>query len=134
MPVVSPEFIKAREKFSAWYNNKPVDMQELIDKIADRTYSIIAEDEYDAFIQELCDLDITDASTFDDAFFGEYDGIGEDVYGTFCEQFYDELGMMPDDSVIRNCIDWNQVWYYSMQHDYYPLQFKGNTYIFNRNY
>jgi hypothetical protein len=134
MPTVSPEFIKAREDFAAWYDNKPEDMQALIDEISDRTYSIIDEDEYDAFIQELDSLGITDASTFQDAFHGEYEGIGEDVLGTFSEQLYDDCGQLPNDDVVRNCIDWNQVWYYAMQYDFYPLEFMGNTYFFNRNY
>ena len=134
MPTVSPEFTKAREDFATWYDNKSDDMQLLIDEISDRTYSIIDEDEYDAFIQELDSLGITDASTFENAFCGEFEGISEDVLAEFSEDFYDQCGMLPDNDVIKNCIDWNQVWYYAMRHDFYDLQFKGNTYFFNRYY
>ena len=65
MPTLSPEFIKAREDFASWYDSKTEDMQALIDEISDRTYFIIDEDEYDAFISELGDYGITDASSFE---------------------------------------------------------------------
>ena len=132
---LSPEFIKARDDFAAWYDAKSEDMQELIDEISDRTHFIIDEDEYDEFIAELDAYNIPDASTFEDAFYGEFEGYGERILTEFAEQFADDLGLdsnIPED--FKACIDYNQYWYYSLQHDFVEIEFKGNTYFFNRNY
>jgi hypothetical protein len=134
---LSPEFTAAREAFAAWYDSKDADTQELIDTISDRTYFIIEEDEYDAFINMLdADLGITTAEQFEDAFSGEHEGVGDHVTTAFTEQLIDdcyshEIESMP--SFLQNAIDYELVWYQSMRYDYYDLEFKGNTYFFNRN-
>ena len=134
---LSPEFTAAREAFAAWYDSKDADIQELIDTISDRTYFIIDEDEYDAFINMLdADLGITTAEQFEDAFSGEHEGVGDHVTTAFTEQLIDdcyshEIESMP--SFLQNAIDYELVWYQSMRYDYYDLEFKGNTYFFNRN-
>ena len=131
---LSAEFIKARDDFAHWYDSKSEEQQELIDEISDRTCFIIDEDEYDAFISELEDESITTAEEFMDAFFGECEGIGERVTTEFTEQYLDDCGMIdniPD--IIQGCIDYQLVWYSTLRYDFYDMEFKGNTYFFNRN-
>ena len=130
MPTLSPEFIKAREDFASWYDSKTEDMQALIDEISDRTYFIIDEDEYDAFISELGDYGITDASSFEDAFNGEVEGYGERVFAEFSEELVESCGYTIEPEFVANCIDWEQVWYSSLRYDYQTFEFKGNTYFF----
>ena len=132
---LSPEFIKAREDFAAWYDAKSEDTQALIDEISDRTSFIIDEDEYDDFIETLDDHGITDALTFENSFWGEYQGYGENVLTQFAEQWCNEAGVTSgiDDSIV-NCIDYNQYWYYAMQYDFNVVEFKDNTYFFTNNY
>ena len=48
----------------------------------------------------------------------------------WCEDVY-PTDDMPD--IYRNAIDFELVWYQSLRHDYYDMDFKGNTYFFNRN-
>ena len=91
---LSPEFIKARDAFAAWYDAKDDDMQAFIDEIADQTHYIIDEDEYDAFIAELSDYGITNAETFNDAYQGEFDGYGENVLTNFTETFCEDTGIL----------------------------------------
>ena len=132
---LSPQFVKAREDFAAWYDNKSDELQTFIDVISDRTYYIIDEDEYDAFISELECYGITDAQTFEDAFQGEHEGYGEHVLTKFTEDWVDMIGMLADvDDNIAHCIDYNQYWYYALQHDIYVIEFRGNTYFFWNNY
>ena len=133
-PKLSAEFIKAREDFAAWYDAKSEDMQSFIDEISDRTSYIIDEDEYDAFIEELDSYGITDASTFEDAYFGEIEGTGERVTAEFAEQLCEECGYSIEPDFIRNCIDWSLVWYSALRYDYNAVEFKGNTYFFSNNY
>ncbi len=116
--------------FEAWYDSKTEDMQELIDEISDRTYYIIDENEYDEFISELGDYGITDASSFEDAFYGEVEGHGERVFAEFSEELMESCGYKIEPEFIVNCIDWELVWYSSLRYDYNTIEFKGNTYFF----
>ena len=132
---LSPEFTKAQQDFAAWYDSKSDDMQTFIDVISDRTYYIIDEDEYDAFICELECYGITDAQTFEDAFHGEFEGYGEHILTKFTEEFCNDTGILGDLSdIAENCIDYNQVWYYAFQYDFNVIEFKGNTYFLSNNY
>lgn len=132
---LSPEFIASRAAFAAWYDNLDVDKQELVDAIADRTNFIIDEDEYEAFISLLsADLDITTAEQFEDAFYGEHEYTGDRATTEFAESFCEDV--YPTDSlpdVYKYAIDYQLVWYSMLRHDFYDLEFKGNTYFFNRN-
>ena len=127
----------AQARFELWYDSKDADTQELIDEISESTSYIIDEDEYDAFINMLnTDLDITTANQFCEAFAGEWMGVGDRITSEFTEQLIDdchshEIASMP--SFLQNAIDYELVWYQSMRYDYYDLEFKGNTYFFNRN-
>ena len=127
----------AQTRYELWYDSKDADTQALIDEIHESTSYIIDEDEYDAFINMLdADLGITTAEQFCDAFFGEHEGVGDHVTTAFTEQLIDdcyshEIESMP--SFLQNAIDYELVWYQSMRYDYYDLEFKGNTYFFNRN-
>ena len=120
--------------YEQWYDSKDADTQELIDEIHDRTNFIIDEDEYDAFIDELADGGITTASDFEDAFYGEWEGVGDHVTTKFTEEFCDQV--YPTDDlpfIYRSAIDFEMVWYQSLRYDFNDFEFKGNTYFFNRN-
>ena len=128
---LSPEFTKAREDFAKWYDNKPEEIQELIDEISDRTSFIIDEDEYDEFIEVLADYGITTAQQFEDAFYGEWEGYGEHIYTQFAEQFCDDCGYtsnLPD--IFVNAIDYELVYYQTLQYDFMDVDFRGNRYFF----
>ena len=116
--------------FEAWYDSKSKEYQLLIDEISDRTYFIIDEEEYDAFIEELANYGINDASDFEDAFNGEREGYGERVFSEFSEELISNCGYTIQPEFIRNCIDWEQVWYSEIRYDYQTIEFKGNTYFF----
>ena len=127
----------AQARFELWYDSKDADTQELIDEISESTSYIIDEDEYDAFLSMLDnEMGITSASQFCDAFAGEWEGVGDHVTTKFTEEliddcYSDDIASMP--SFLQNAIDYELVWYQSMRYDYYDLEFKGNTYFFNRN-
>lgn len=121
--------------FEQWYDSKDAATQELIDEIHESTSFIIDEDEYDAFIQLLdSDLNITTAEQFCDAFSGEHEGVGDHITTKFTEEWCEDVyptDNMPD--IYRFAIDFELVWYQSLRYDYYDMDFKGNTYFFNRN-
>jgi len=127
--VLSEKFMKSRLDFADWYDNKSEDEQELIDEISDRTSFIIDEDEYDEFIDVLDGYGIFDASQFEDAFAGEWEGTGERIYAEFSEDLIEQCGYSIE-QFIANCIDWELVWYSALRDAYYVIEFKGNTYFF----
>ena len=122
--------------YEQWYDSKDADTQELIDEIHESTSFIIDEDEYDSFISLLnADLNITTATQFCDAFSGEHEFTGEHITTKFAEGFCDDVYPSDDLPLIyRSAIDYQLVWYQSLRYDFYDLEFKGNTYFFNRNY
>jgi hypothetical protein len=125
----------AQARFELWYDSKDADTQELIDEISESTSYIIDEEEYDAFISMLdADLGITTAEQFCDAFVSEYEFIGEHITTKFTEDVCDDIYPSDDLPLIyRSAIDYQLVWYQSLRYDFYDLEFKGNTYFFNRN-
>ena len=128
---LTPQFIKAREDFAKWYDAKPEEIQYLIDEISDRTSFIIDEDEYDEFIEVLADYGITTAEQFEDRFRGEYEGYGEYLYAQFAEEWCDDTGLnanVPD--LFVGAIDYEQVYYQSLQYDFTDVDFRGNRYFF----
>lgn len=116
--------------FEVWYDSKSEEYQLLIDEISDRTSYIIDEDEYDSFIEELANYGINDASEFEDQFEGEREGYGERVFAEFSEELVESLEVNIEPEFIRNCIDWELVWYSALRYDYQTIEFKGNTYFF----
>ena len=132
---LSPQFIKAREDFAAWYDAKSEEIQSLIDEISDRTHHIIDEDDYDNFIEELSDYGITTVEDFEDAFSGEFEGFGEHILTEFAENYCEGTGILGDLSdIAAHCIDFNQVWYYAFQYDFTVVEFRGNSYFFHNCY
>lgn len=135
MPTLSPAFVASSVRFERWYDSKDADTQALIEEISESTSFIIDEAEYDAFIEMLDnDLSITTAEQFCDAFSGEWEGVGDHITTKYTEDWCEDVyptDDMPD--IYRNAIDFEMVWYQSLQYDYYDMDFKGNTYFFNRN-
>ena len=128
---LSPEFVTARDNFAKWYDSKSEDMQSLIDEISDRTSFIIDEDEYDEFISMLSDYGITTAEQFADAFESEYEGYGEHIYAKFAEEFCDNTGLDSEiPSMFIHAIDWELVYYQSLQYDFMDFDFNENRYFF----
>lgn len=124
----------AMADYEAWYDALSEEKQELVDEIHDRTSFIIDEEEYDAFMQCLeDDYGLTTSEQFQDAFQGEWEGQGEHLLTQFAEQFcedvyYSELENLP--TVFRSAIDFESVWYQSLQYDIFAMEFRGNTYFF----
>ena len=128
---LSTEFMHARLKFAEWYDAKSEDEQSLIDEISDRTYYIIEEHEYDAFIEELADYGITTAEQFEDAFEQELEGYGEHIFAKFAEELCDAIGYTESiPELFSNAIDWEMVWYSQLRYDYMSFEFNNNTYVF----
>jgi len=129
---LSSQFIKAREDFANWYDSKAEEVQEFIDEVSDNTCFIIDEEEYDAFMELLEDIGIDSQEQFMDRFHGEYEGTGDNILSEFAREFYDSVGYDTPDH-LEGCVDYESVWHNFLDEDFYPVEFKGNTYFFNNN-
>ena len=132
---LSPQFVAARDAFAAWYDALSSDKQELVDSIADRTYYITEEHEYEAFIQMLdVEYGITTAIDFEDKFEAEFDGYGDGQLAEYASNMVDECGYLdrvPD--FLKNHIDWQMVWDCELRFDYSEIVFHENTYLFRNH-
>ena len=132
---LSPQFVAARDAFAAWYDALSSDKQELVDSIADRTYYITEEHEYEEFIQMLdVEYGITTAIDFEDKFEAEFDGYGDGQLAEYASNMVDECGYLdrvPD--FLKNHIDWQMVWDCELRFDYSEIVFHENTYLFRNH-
>jgi hypothetical protein len=132
---LSPQFVDAQAKFAAWYDAKPEEVQFLIDEICNRTSFIIEESDYDQFIDMLSNYGITTAEQFESAFEAEYEGYGESIYAKFAEEFCESTGLNSDiPDLLINAIDYEQVYYQSLQYDFIDFDFNENRYFFRNNF
>ena len=125
--------LREEQNYDTWYDSKDGEYQLFIDSISERTGYITEENEYDEFIEELANYGINDVSDFEDAFSQEVEGYGERVTSDFAEELVESCGYNIEPEFIRNCIDWQLVWYSSLRYDYQTIEFKGNTYFFHNN-
>ena len=132
---LSPQFVAARDAFAQWYDALDSDKRELVDSIADRTYYITEEHDYEEFIQMLdVEYGITTAIDFEDKFEAEFDGYGDSQLADYAENMVDECGYLdrvPD--FLKNHIDWQMVWDCELRFDYSEIQFHENTYLFRNH-
>ena len=132
---LSPSFVAARDAFAAWYDNLNDDKRELVDSIAERTYYITEEQEYDDFLtlldEEFC---IVTAVDFEDKFEAEFAGYGDGLLAEYAANMVEESGYLdrvPD--FLKNHIDFEAVWNCELRYDYSEVQFNENTYLFRNH-
>ena len=132
---VSPEFISVRDAFALWYDALDTDKQELVDSIAERTYYITEEQEYDDFIALLDEeFGIQCAMDFEDKFEAEFAGYGDSQLAEYAENMVIDSGYLdrvPD--FLKSHIDWEAVWNCELRYDYSEVQFNENTYLFRNH-
>ena len=86
----------------------------------------------DLFRNELEGYGVDDIETFEDAYYGCYPDVQ-----TFVEDFVNECYSDAIDSLpiwLASAIDYEMIWYQSLRHDFFEIEFDGEVYIFNRNF
>ena len=86
----------------------------------------------DTIIQELEGYGIESEENLDDAFCGCYRDEATFCEDLLCECYSEAIDAMP--VVLQNAIDWELVWYQSMQYDYFAIYHDCEYYFFNRNF
>ena len=132
---LSPQFVAARDAFAAWYDALDSDKRELVDSIAERTYYITEEREYEQFFDMLDEeFGITSAMDFEDKFVREFEDYATHALADYAEELAEECGYLHRvPSFLSNHIDWEAVWNCELRYDYTELQFNENTYLFRNH-
>jgi antirestriction protein len=86
----------------------------------------------DLFIDEIEGYGVNSVDTFEDAYYGCYPNVK-----TFAEDFVNEvyshvINELP--SWLQYAIDYELIWYQTLRHDFFEVEFDGEVYIFNRNF
>ena len=86
----------------------------------------------DLFIDEIEGYGVDSVDTFRDAYYGCYPNVK-----TFAEDFVNEvyshvINELP--SWLQYAIDYELIWYQTLRHDFFEVEFDGEIYIFNRNF
>ena len=95
-------------------------------------FDIEATPQLDILIKELEGYGIETEEQIDDAYSGCYPS-----EASFCEDLLSDCYSEVIDAMpifLQTAIDWEMVWYQSMQHDYTSIYFDGDYYFFNRNF
>ena len=132
---LSPSFVAARDAFAAWYDNLNDDKRELVDSIAERTYYITEEQEYEDFMTLLDEeFGITTAMDFEDKFEAEFEGYANGSLAEYASNLVTESYEMSGvPTFVLNHIDWESVWNCELRYDYSEVQFNENTYLFRNH-
>ena len=110
-------------------------MPETLTRFQEHVASILEIDSVsrtDLFIDEIEGCGINSIDTWNDAYFGCYPNVQ-----TFAEDFINECY---SDSInnlpiwLQTAIDYEMIWYQTLRHDFFEVEFDGEVYIFNRNF
>ena len=104
------------------------DMQQRISELLD----IDNTAKVDTIIQELAGYGIESEENLDDAYSGCYRNEATFCEDLLCDVYSEAIDAMP--VFLQTAIDWEMVWYQSMQYDYFAIYHDGEYYFFNRNF
>lgn len=86
----------------------------------------------DLFIRELEAYGINNLEQFEDAYYGCYPNVEKFAEDLCVDIYHDEMNNLP--IWVESAIDWELVWYQTLRHDFFEVQFDGEVYLFNRNF
>ena len=117
---------------SDWYNNLSEQDSELYDAIEDMCpeFTKYTAEQCQEFMDELSEHGITTAEQFNDAYFWQSDSWKAEA--DFVEYIVTELECAELPPYI--VVDWQASWDCNYRHDFFTIEFDGETYFFNNNF
>ena len=86
----------------------------------------------DLFRNELEGYGVDDIETFEDSYYGCYPDVQTFAEDLVNDCYSETLNNLP--TWLEDAIDYELVWYQSLRHDFFEVEFDGEVYIFNRNF
>ena len=117
-----------------WYDNLTEQDQELYDMIENMCpeFTKLDATECQEFMDELSEHGITTAEQFESAYF--YQSTAYKAEADFAGYVTTEINCVDIPGYIYNHIDWQSIWWGELRHDFFTIEFDGETYFFNSNF
>ena len=117
-----------------WYDSLTDQDREFYDMIEDRCpeFTKLDAEECQEFMDELSEYGITTAEQFESAYFWQSDSYKPEA--EFSEYVTTELNCLDIPDYVFNHIDWQSMWDCELRHDFFTIEFDGETYFFNSNF
>ena len=118
-----------------WYEDVLDDQgRELYDMIEDMCpeFTKLDAEQCQEFMDELSEYGITTAEQFESAYFYQTDS--HKAEAEFSEYVTTELNCFDIPDYIYNHVDWQSIWDCELRHDFFTIEFDGETYFFNNNF
>ena len=117
-----------------WYDNLTDQDRELYDMIEDRCpeFTKLDAEQCQEFMDELSEYGITTAEQFENAYYYQFDSYKAEA--EFSEYVATEINCVDIPAYIFSHIDWQSMWDCELRHDFFTIEFDGETYFFNSNF
>ena len=115
-----------------WYESLTEQDSELYDQIEDMCpeFTKLDAEQCQEFMDELSEYGITTAEQFESAYYMQFDSY--DPQANFAEYITTELYYVDLPNYL--VIDWQATWNCNLRHDFFTIEFDGETYFFNSNF
>jgi hypothetical protein len=110
-------------------------MPETLTRFQEHVASILEIDSVsrtDLFIEEIACYGVESMQDFEDAYYGCYPNVQTFVEDFITECYSNSINDLP--IWLQTAIDYEMIWYQTLQHDFFEVSFDGEVYIFNRHF
>ena len=110
-------------------------MPETLTRFQEHVASILEIDSVsrtDLFNNEIEGYGIHSMDTWDDAYYGCYPNVQTFAEDFITECYSDSINDLP--IWLQTAIDYEMIWYQTLRHDFFEVEFDGEVYVFNRNF
>ena len=121
-----------------WYDNLTDQDRELYDMIEDRCpeFTKLDAEQCQEFMDELSEYGITTAEQFESAYYYQSTSYKAEV--DFAQYYAEEIAginQFADAGMLSMIvIDWQATWDCNLRHDFFTIEFDGETYFFSSNF
>jgi hypothetical protein len=121
-----------------WYDSLTDQDRDLYDMIEDRCpeFTKLDAEQCQEFMDELSEHGINTADEFESAYFYQTDAYNAER--EFAQYFAEEIACLDvtNDAGMGSflVIDWQATWDRNLRHDFFTIEFDGETYFFNNNF
>jgi len=132
------EYESPKQSGADWYDSLTDQDRDLYDMIEDRCpeFSKLDAEQCQEFMDELSEHGIYTADDFESAYYYQTDEYNAEV--EFAQYYAEEIACLDvtNDAGMGSflVIDWQATWDCNLRHDFFTIEFDGETYFFNNNF
>ena len=128
------EYESPKQSGADWYDSLTEQDSELYDMIEDTCpeFTKLDAEQCQEFMDELSEYGINTAEQFESAYFWQSNSYKAEA--EFSEYVATEINCVDIPDYIVNHIDWQSMWDCELRHDFFTIEFDGETYFFINNF